>query len=64
VNTSQTQFAVAVLGILILGIATVIAVAGEVFGDGRSELTFALVTALTGVTGGASAYLFRLNGRS
>lgn len=63
-NTSQTQFAVAVLGILILGIATVIAVAGEVFGDGRSELTFALVTALTGVTGGASAYLFRLNGRS
>ena len=63
-NTSNTQFAVAVLGLLVLGIATVVAVAGEVFGNGRSELTFALVTALTGVTGGATAYLFRLNGRS
>ncbi len=63
-NGNRTQFAVAVLGIFFLGLATVIAVAGEALFNGRSELTFALVTALTGVTGASSAYLFRLNGKS
>lgn len=61
---SGTQFVVAVLGMFFLGTATLAAVVGEVFFDGSNELTFALVTALTGTTGAAAAYLFRLNGQS
>lgn len=63
-NRAKTQFAVAVFGIGFLGFATLMALAGEIFFEGRSELTFALVTALTGTTSGATAYLFRLNGQS
>ena len=59
-----TQFVVAVLGMGFLGTATLAAVVGEVFFNGSSELTFALVTALTGTTSAAAAYLFRLNGQS
>lgn len=59
-----TQFAVAIVGTIFLGIATLVAIVGELFFDGSSELTFALVTALTGLTGAAAAYLFRLNGES
>ena len=61
---TTTQFAVALTGIFFLGLATIIVLVGEVFFDGSSELTFALVTALTGTTSGAAAYLFRLNGQS
>jgi hypothetical protein len=61
-NRQVTQFAVALLGIFFLGAGTLAAIVGEVFYDSSSELTFALVTALTGVTGAATAYLFRLNG--
>jgi len=64
VNRSRTQFVVAVMGMFFLGAATLAAVVGEVFFDSSSELTFALVTALTGVTGAAAAYLFRLNGQA
>lgn len=62
-STEGMQFWVAVVAVGFLGLATLVALVGEVFFDGRSELTFALVTALTAVTGAASAYLFRLNNR-
>jgi len=64
VNRSHTQFVVAVMGMFFLGAATLAAVVAEVFFDSSNELTFALVTALTGTTGAAAAYLFRLNGQS
>ena len=64
VNRSRTQFVVAVMGMFFLGAATLAAVVGEVFFDNSSELTFALVTALTATTGAAAAYLFRLNGQA
>lgn len=63
-NRSHTQFVVAVMGMFFLGAATLAAVVAEVFFDSSNELTFALVTALTGTTGAAAAYLFRLNGQS
>ena len=63
-NGSRAQLLVAVLGIIFLGLCTVAAVVGQAFFDGPNDLTFALVTALTGVTGASSAYLFRLNGKS
>lgn len=63
-NRSRTQFVVAVMGMFFLGAATLVAVVGEVFFDRSSELTFALVTALTATTGAGAAYLFRLNGQS
>jgi hypothetical protein len=62
VNRQTTQFAIALLGIFFLGLATLVTLVGEVFFDSPSELTFALVTALTATTGAATAYLFRLNG--
>lgn len=61
-NRSATQFAVAFLAVLFLGIATLAAVVGEVFYDSHSDLTFALVTGLVGSVGQAVAFLFRLNG--
>ena len=63
-NRQTTQFALALSGIVFLGAATLVALVGDVFFDKPSELTFALVTALTGTTGAATAYLFRLNGQS
>lgn len=62
VNRSATQFAVAFLAVLFLGVATVAAVVGEIFYGKSSELTFALVTGLVGSVGQATAFLFRLNG--
>lgn len=61
-NRQATQFVIAIMGMLFLGAGTLAAVIGQVFYDGPTDLTFALVTALTGVTGASSAYLFRLNG--
>ena len=63
-NKSRTQFIVAVMGMFFLGAATLAAVLAEAFFDSANELTFALVTALTGTTSAAAAYLFRLNGQS
>lgn len=58
-----TMFCVAVGGVFFLGVAALVAIVGQVFYDKPSELTFALVTALTGITGAASTYLFRPNDR-
>jgi hypothetical protein len=62
VNRQASQFVIALFGIFFLGLATIVTLVGELFFDSSSELTFALVTALTGTTGAATAYLFRLNG--
>jgi hypothetical protein len=62
VNRSASQFVVAVLAMFFLGSATLAAVVGDVFWDSPSEITFALITALSTATGAAAAYLFRLNG--
>jgi hypothetical protein len=63
-NRQATQFTVSLLGMFFLGLCTILALYADLFRDANSELTFALVTALTGVTGAATAYLFRLNGTS
>lgn len=63
-NPQVTQFAVAIGAVVFLGIATLIAVTGYVLNDAPPELVFTLVGALSGITGQASAYLFRLNGGS
>lgn len=61
-NRQSTQAAVAILSIIILGMVTLLAAGAYLFNDSPSELAFALVGGLTGITGQASAYLFRLNG--
>lgn len=61
-NQQATQFFVAVLAIVFLGLITLLAVAGSIWNDAPPELVFSLVGAMTGITGQASAYLFRLNG--
>ncbi len=61
-NPQGTQFFVAIISICFLGLITLLAVAGAIWNDAPPELTFTLVGAMTGVTGQASAYLFRLNG--
>jgi hypothetical protein len=63
-NVRATQFAVALVGMFFLGSATIVALVGDLFFDSSSVMTFSLVTALTGVTGAAAAYLFRLSGSS
>jgi hypothetical protein len=63
VTKIQLQFAVALIGMLGLVAVTVAAVVGQVFFQGPTDLTFALVTALTGITSMAATYLFR-NGNS
>lgn len=64
VSKSTTQFTIAIIGMLALAVAAILAVVGEVFYGKSSELTFALVTALTGTTGTSIAYFFRINGTS
>lgn len=61
-NPQLPQLAVAVIAMVFLGLITLLAVAGSIFHDAPPELTFTLVGAMTGVTGQASAYLFRING--
>lgn len=56
------QFAVAVLGMLGLVLGALMAIAGEIWYGGPQDLTFALITALTGVTSMAATYLFRNGG--
>jgi len=59
---TATQFCIALVLSLGLVIAAVCAVVAEVFFDGRSELTLALITALAAGNGQAVAFLFRVNG--
>lgn len=63
-NPQKTQFTVAILGIGFLGACTLAAVIGATWFERGTDLTFALVTALTGVTSSAATYLFRLNGKN
>ncbi len=63
-NLWSTQFAVAFVAILFLGACTLAAVIAQAFFDGPTDLTFALITGLTGTTSAATAFLFRLNGKS
>ena len=63
-NKARTQFIIATMALLFLGIITTIAVVGDVILNEKSDLTFLLVGALTTATGQAVAYLFRLNGQS
>ena len=60
-NRQATQFAIAFTLSLGLVVATICAVVAELFFDGRSELTLALVTALAAGNGQAIAFLFRTN---
>jgi hypothetical protein len=62
VNRQLTQFAIALTLSIGLALATVAAVVGEIWFDGRSELTLALVTGLVAANSQAVAFLFRLNG--
>jgi len=57
-----TQFALAFAAICFLGIATIIALIGEVFYDSRSELTVVLVTVLGTTVASSATYFFRING--
>ena len=61
-NQQVTQAFVAIIAIVFLGLITLMAVAGAIWNDAPTELVFSLVGAFTGITGQASAYLFRLNG--
>ena len=61
-NQQVTQAAVAIIAIVFLGLITLMAVAGSIWNDAPPELVFSLVGAFSGITGQASAYLFRLNG--
>jgi len=63
-NRQVTQFAIALVLSLFLGAATLAAVVAEVTGNGRSELTLALVTGLVAANTQAVAFLFRLNGQA
>jgi len=63
-NRQVTQFAIALVLSLFLGAATLAAVVAEVTGNGRSELTLALVTGLVAANAQAVAFLFRINGQA
>ena len=63
-NRQATQFWVSIIGIVALGIITGVAVVGAMFYDAPSDMAFLLVGGLLAVTSAASAYLFRLNGKS
>lgn len=60
-NRQVTQFAIALVLSLGLASATVAAVVAEVTGNGRSELTLALVAGLVAANSQAIAFLFRTN---
>ena len=58
---TTTQFAIALALSVGLGLSTLAAVVAEVLGEGRSELTLALVTGLVAANAQAVAFLFRTN---
>lgn len=61
-NRSATQFVIAVIFVVILGLATLVSIVGELWFDKSSQFTMLLVGGLLTGTGQAVAYLFRLNG--
>ncbi len=60
-NRQQTQFWVAVIGMAGLVCITMVSVAGSIWGEMPSEMSFMLVGGLLSVTSTAAAWLFRLN---
>lgn len=56
------QFAVALVGVVGLVIATVVSVLAVVFFEAPDPLAFSLVGSLTALTAAATAWLFRMNG--
>lgn len=63
-NKVRTQFIIATIALMFLGVATMVAVVGDVILDQRSDLTLLLVGALITAVGQASSYFFRINGQS
>ena len=61
-NRSATQFVIAVIFVVILGLATLVSIVGELWFDKSSQFAMLLVGGLLTGTGQAVAYLFRLNG--
>lgn len=61
---TTTQFCVAILAVGGMVATAVTAVWSAAFEGGSLELAFAAVTGLTGITGPAVAFLFRLNGQT
>ena len=61
-NRQATQFVIAILFVIILGLATLVSIVGELWFDKSSQFTMLLVGGLLTGTGQAVAYLFRLNG--
>ena len=61
-NRTATQFAVAVIGMFSLAAVSIMVVAGSIWGDVPSELSFMIIGALISATSTSAAWLFRLNG--
>ena len=61
-NRQLTQFWVAIIGMGGLVTACLLSVAGQIWADSPSELTFMLIGGLLSVTSTSAAWLFRLNG--
>ena len=61
-NKANTQFWVAIIGMTGLVVAVLASVAGTIWGDSPTELTYMLVGGLLSSTGTSIAWLFRLNG--
>lgn len=61
-NRQLTQFWVAVVSVLFLGAATLLGLAGMAFGEVPDNMVTLFAGGLIGITGQATAYLFRLNG--
>lgn len=60
-NRARTQFVIASIALVFLGVVTMIAVVGEVIFERESRLTLLFAGALTTATGQAMSYFFRVN---
>ena len=60
-NRARTQFVIASIALMFLGVVTMIAVVGEVVFGKHSDLTLLFAGALTTATGQAMSYFFRVN---
>lgn len=64
-NRQNTQFWVAIIGMIGLVGITALAIAASIFSDNvPNEMAFLLVGGLLSTTSAAGAWLFRLNGRA
>ncbi len=61
-NRQITQFWVAIIGMAGLVVACLLSIAGMIWAESPSELTFMLIGGLLSTTTMAATYLFRLNG--